>query len=211
MMNIILVRHGKTCWNVENRYQGQKDVPLSEEGRRQAKLLARHLEGLKQAFPVNVIWSSDLSRALETARLIAEELQLAVIPHPGLREINFGVWEGHTADEVARLYPESYMAYHEDPLGTSPPGGESYKEVFRRVESALQDIIGNCNGGGGALIVAHGGSLKAAICSLVGIDPALRLRLLMDNTGISIVRYHKGMGSLLLYNDTCHLHHGAGR
>ncbi len=202
---ILLIRHGQTLWNHERRYQGQKDIPLNDRGRREASLLAARLKRHYEEYPIGRIWSSDLARARETAGIIGDALGLDVSTHTGLREINFGAWEGLTPPEAERVVPENVQAYRRDPVFTAPVGGEAYNEVVCRVGATLEEIIGA--GDRVIAVVAHGGSLKAALCILLGLDPALRLRLIMDNTALTVVRYHRGMGSLLLYNDTCHLRH----
>ena len=99
---IFLIRHGETVWNRESRMQGYRNVPLSDSGREQAAKLADYLKN--ETF--HAIYSSDLSRAAETAQLVAEKHQMPVIVFPEFRERNCGEWEGLTHDEVSRKYPD---------------------------------------------------------------------------------------------------------
>jgi broad specificity phosphatase PhoE len=110
MLHLMLVRHGESEWNAQRRYQGQSDVPLSALGRRQAELIAERLAGGK----IDAVYASDLARAWETARPIAEKNGLKVISEPRLRELKFGVLEGLTFDEAQAHYPEMMAAWLND-------------------------------------------------------------------------------------------------
>ncbi|MFN2450356.1 MAG: histidine phosphatase family protein [Candidatus Baltobacteraceae bacterium] len=152
-MDLLFVRHGSTRWNGERRFQGQTDVPLDEPGRAQARALARTLHS--EAF--GRIVSSDLQRALETARAIAGPR--TVEAEPRWREFAFGAWEGRTVDEVdSGINPRLY----------APPGGETFEHVRARVREAL-DGIGT--GPGRVLIVTHAGPLHAMLDLLFGEVP----------------------------------------
>src|SRR6266850_1318463 len=97
-LRLLLVRHGETAWNQENRWQGQADVPLSDPGRAQARLLAQRL--LADRRQVHAIYASDLSRAFETAEILSETLRISPNPDSGWREMNIGAWSGLTTGEV---------------------------------------------------------------------------------------------------------------
>jgi len=204
---LYLVRHAETLWNRSGRYQGQTDVPLSEEGYRQARLLASRLARRAGREPFDALWSSDLLRARQTAAVLGEALGLAVRVHPGLREMDFGAWEGLTQAEIERSFPESLEAYRRDPVHARPPGGECFAEVVERVGAAFADILGE--EWRRAVVVAHGASLKGWLGTLFGWDPARRRRLLMANTGLTIVKLQGEQARLVTYNDASHLE-GAG-
>lgn len=104
MTRIILVRHGETTWNVEGRYQGQEDTPLSERGLEQGRLLA---EGLKN-IPLDRAISSPLQRSFKTCQFCADLHDLSVSADERLSEINHGSWEGRLASEIAEAYPEDF-------------------------------------------------------------------------------------------------------
>src|SRR5919106_6160019 len=123
---IILARHGETDWNLERRWQGHSDRPLNETGLAQAEELAEQLAGE----PIAAVYSSDLIRAHETARIVSERLGLDVVAVPGLRERRFGSWEGLQDVEVERRFPGVH----------SPPDGESRDEMLRRVLKSLDAI-----------------------------------------------------------------------
>ncbi len=200
---LYLVRHAETVWNQENRFQGQQDVPLSGEGRRQAARLARRLRARDGGLSFDALWSSDLSRAYDTASAIGEALNLDVVARPEFREMHFGAWEGLTFPEVAERFPESAAAYRRDSVRTRPPGGESFLEMQTRVAGAFKalwrpDLRR-------VILVAHGGCLKALICHLLDLEPELRDRFVIENTGLTLVRYQPDRGRLLALNDTAHL------
>lgn len=145
---ILLARHGETDWNAERRVQGHTDRPLNSRGREQARALANQLESEH----LDAIYSSDLSRAYETARAVADRRGLGVTVVPDLRERNFGTWEGLTDFEIARRFPESRGG----PWGD----GEGRDEMARRVIGALRRIaLGHR--GERVLAVSHGGPLRA--------------------------------------------------
>ena len=120
-MRVILVRHGETIWNEEQRYQGASDPPLSERGELQARRLAARLASES----IGLIYSSDSTRALQTADQIAAHHGRQVRADPRLREMDFGDWEGLTYSEIRERYPQALARWQGDPLATSPPGGES--------------------------------------------------------------------------------------
>lgn len=207
--SLYLVRHGETAWNRHNRYQGQSDVPLSEEGRRQAQLLGVRLAAVARAEPFDSLWSSDLRRARETAEVVGEILGLPVRLHPGLREMDFGAWEGLTSAEIEQRFPENLAAYRQDPVHTRPEGGESFAEVQARALATFADIL--ARGGRRVVVVAHGAVLKGWLGAQFGWDPAQRNRMLMGNTGLTVVTLREGRARLLTYNDTAHLEAWDGR
>lgn len=148
---LLLIRHGQTDWNLQGRYTGQSDISLNETGRAQARKLAAAL----QAHPPQVIVSSDLKRARETAEIVAEPLGLPVTTDPRLREIHQGVWEGMYFPDIKAKFAEEFAARKADPLTVAPPGGETVRQVRDRVVAAVSDIVQQHNGRRVA-VVAHG-------------------------------------------------------
>jgi probable phosphoglycerate mutase len=145
---IILARHGETDWNRERRWQGQSDRPLNDTGREQAEALAAELAGE----PIAVVYSSDLLRAHETARIVADRLGLDVVTVPGLRERRFGSWEGLQDVEVERRFPGVH----------GPPDGESRDEMTDRVLESVESIA-RANRGRTVLVISHGGPIRAVL------------------------------------------------
>lgn len=149
MKRIILVRHGETDWNRENRIQGGVDIPLNERGKEQARDIALRLTHTV----IRYIYSSRLSRALETAIEIAKLHKLEVLTDSRLDELRQGKWEGMKVSEVRKLYPDLYLRWEEDPTSVTPPGGESVTEAFQRARDFWTENILPREGTG--VIVAH--------------------------------------------------------
>jgi broad specificity phosphatase PhoE len=148
---LLLVRHPQTSWNVDGRFQGQSDVPLSAEGERQAAGLVSLLVDRK----LDAIYSSDLQRARLAAELIADATRAPLVLDPRLREINQGQWEGKLGSEVRASHPELLLQRREDPMAFVPPGGEPFRDVRQRVLAAICDIATR-HAGGTVLVVSHG-------------------------------------------------------
>lgn len=176
MNRLCLVRHGQTDWNLEGRYHGQSDVPLNENGRNQAVVLAQQLQG--QSFIA--IYTSDLQRAMETARIIASAIHLPVRLEPRLREINQGEWEGQLVEAIRARYTELWQRRALDPTNLRPPGGETVGEVAKRVYNALNDIT-RLHPTGSVLIVSHGLALATVICKVRGITVGQAYTMIPDN------------------------------
>lgn len=154
---LFLVRHGEAEGNLEGRYLGWEDAPLTAAGRRQAALLAERLAGE----PLRLVISSDLARARETAAAIAGPHHLAVQVDARWREANFGVWSGLTYGEIHTAAPDRLTAWLADPERQSPPGGETLRQVRERALAALPRRDG-------ALLVSHGGTLRALLAHWTG-------------------------------------------
>lgn len=159
---IWLARHGETPYNVERRFQGQSDVPLSDRGREQARELgdaaARH------AFAS--LWTSPALRARQTAEIVAERLGLEPVEEPRLTETDAGVWTGRLFAEVEAEDPEGFAAFIRAEGDFAFPGGESFAQQRERVLAALDDI--RAAGPLPALVVCHRQAMRLAIESLHG-------------------------------------------
>ena len=164
---LYIVRHGETDWNVAGRWQGHTDVPLNANGRTQALAVAAALRG--QTFAGVV--ASDLSRAHETARIVAAELGLAVAyTDPDLRERHFGPFEGLTRDECASYHPDAWRAWILDRV--APGGGESQEELSVRMHAAVgRAALHVATPEVAALVVTHGGSMRALLAAALGEVP----------------------------------------
>lgn len=161
---ILLARHGETDDNVPPyRFQGQRDTPLNDRGRAQARELAERVAS--RAAPVAALWSSDLSRARETAEIVGARIGLEPRLDARLREGWRGEWEGFLFDEVAAADPQRYAAWRAPDAeeGFRFPGGESLAEQQARVLAALEDAA--CEAGArDVLVVCHGGSIRTVLC-----------------------------------------------
>jgi broad specificity phosphatase PhoE len=164
---LYVARHGETDWNAAGRWQGHTDVPLNALGREQAKLLGARFATV----PLAGIVSSDLSRASETARTVAEELGLDLVyEDPLLRERSFGIFEGLTREECDKLYPEEWRAWVEK--RHTPKGGETQSELSKRMLSGLGRAAWTvAHAGAGVLVVTHGGAMRAVILAATGETP----------------------------------------
>jgi broad specificity phosphatase PhoE len=193
MQRLILVRHGETVWNAEGRLQGQTDIPLNEAGRRQAHQLAARLAGET----IDAAVSSDLQRAMETARIVAGPHRLIVRADARLRQSHRGKWEGLTYAEIERLYPDSS---HDD----TPPEGETETAVVARVRSWLDDARRD-HAGRTVLAVSHGQILRILIALALEMDPAQAGRFFVGNAALSEVHFGDAGAVLHRLNDACHL------
>jgi broad specificity phosphatase PhoE len=164
---ILLARHGETDWNLERRVQGHADRPLNETGLAQARALADELEPV----PLDAVYSSDLARARETARIVADRLGLPVTTLRELREKHFGTWEGLTDEEILRRFPSA----RQDPWGDA----ETPEQLSGRVLAALRRIAAE-HPRGQVLVVAHGGPLRALLrhCKLEPNGPIANCHVL---------------------------------
>jgi len=164
MSELCLIRHGQTDWNQQRRFQGQSDVPLNGTGLDQACALAESLAG--QTF--TALYSSDLSRAFQTASIVGMRLGLPVHIDRRLREICQGEWEGMTLDEVSAVYERNVNGSSHDPVNDRAPGGESVAEVAERMRAAA-DEIAQRHSHGTVLVVTHGLALATLLCAAHGI------------------------------------------
>lgn len=206
MTQIYLARHGETEWNAVRRVQGWTDIPLSAQGVAQAQALGDRLGRV----PITAVYSSDLERAMETARPSAERHGLTVIPLEELREKRFGDWEGLTQTELERDYAELWHRYHnERDLNALVPNGETWPQVLSRMASALMMILRDHPGPEDAvLVVGHGGSGRVIILQALQAALPTLLRLHLDNASLSRLDFHgKADSRVVLLNDTSHLYH----
>ena len=197
-----LVRHGETDWNRTGRIQGHSDVPLSERGANQMKMLAERLADLS----FSAVYTSDLSRAIESAETIAGTSGVENQVEPELREFSYGEWEGLTIEEVETQYPGSLA--ERVGLGDnafSAPGGEDTAQVLERVKRFATKAAECHAPEDDILIVAHGGSIRALVVCLMGLPDDHFWRFQVDCGSLSIVSIHSESCVLELWNDTGHL------
>lgn len=179
---ILIARHGETDWNREHRWQGHADPPLNEAGRRQALELATRL----RATPPGAVYSSDLSRAQETASIVAAAFGLEVNVEPRLREVNVGEWSGLTSSQVEERFPEGLRRWREGETGWTQ--GESLSEMRARIVAALETIAA-AHPEGRVLVVSHGGALRA-VWSAAGLPAEQRPRY--PNCAVEVLSLESG-------------------
>ncbi len=198
---IILIRHGVTAWNRERRFQGQIDIPLDDEGRLQAMQLARALG----SEPLAAVYSSDLSRARQTAEPLARALGQNLILETGLRERFYGAFEGRTWDELQRDHAEDFSRWRAREVDFELPGsGESLRVLQDRVAVTLRSLAER-HPGEKLAAVSHGGVLDCAyrIATGLGISEPRQHELL--NASVNRIRYDGGSFQLISWADVVHL------
>lgn len=201
MTLLYLIRHGETDWNTQGRTQGcGNDLPLNERGLKEAKALSLRFKNV----PIDVLYSSDLKRAYQTASEISNVTGLCIHTTDRLREMNFGCFEGLTGEEIRLKYANIITAWTSKPRDAIIPDGETLVEVQKRMVSEVDEII-NCHRGKNIIVVSHGMCLKVLLFSLLGFDISLYNEIRLDNTGVSIIEYKGGKPYLKLLNDTCHI------
>lgn len=200
MVRIILVRHGETTWNLEGRYQGQVDTPLSPRGIEQGKMAAEALRDV----PLDYCLASPLSRAQDTCRFIAGLHGLPVHSDPRLTEIAHGAWEGVHAEDIEKQYPEEFHLWHTHPEQVQMPGGENLEDVRRRVRAAFDDIARE-HDGQTVLVAAHDAVNKAILCDILGLGMDHFWQIKQDNACINVIECTNGTWRLVLMNSTIHL------
>ena len=198
MTELTLIRHGLTEHNATRRFQGQSDVPLNAEGRRQAALVAARVARR----PVGALYTSDLARASATADVIGAALGLVPVSRPEFREIDVGAAVGLTREELAARYPE---LFGEAWTHTRFPGGESYEQLADRHARIAREVIAR-HRGARVMVVTHGGAIRALVSRLVEIPLGKLVGLAVDNTSITeLVAVDDGRVRLRVLNDAAHL------
>lgn len=200
MTRVYLVRHGTTDWNKEEIFRGRLDCKLNETGQAEARALAEYFRDI----PLQAIYSSPLSRAMETAQTVAQAKALQVVPHPEFIDIDFGEWQGLPLKEVREKYSELYRLWQERPEAVHFPGGEDLGRVRARAWEGLQKVIRE-NPDKTALILSHRVVTKVLICAVLGLDDSHFWHIKQDTTAVNCIEYNRGFFVTCLINDTCHL------
>lgn len=198
---IMLIRHGETEWNILGKFQGSTDIPLSNEGIRQAFMLK---ERLKSDF--DYIFSSPLKRAYETAKILCDESGKQVSIAEEIREINFGEWEGLTVKGIAEKYPDIFNQWRNDKREGKFCGGDmSTLNASIRAKNCIMEIA-NKHKGKKIVIVAHGGIIKAGLIGIFEWDMSMYHKMALGNTCVNTITFNDDMKPALLgLNDTNHL------
>jgi probable phosphoglycerate mutase len=195
---LVLWRHGQTAWNLERRAQGQIDVPLDEVGLAQARQAALRLAALQPT----LIWSSDLSRARQTAEELARVTGLPVTTDARLREIHLGERQGMTVEDVKQQLPEVWAAVQAGDPPPQAPGGETEADVGDRAAAAMKDAAAALRAGETGVVVAHGGSVRNGLWHFLGL-PFGREHVLRGMSNCSWAVLEEGYGArwrLVEYN-----------
>jgi glucosyl-3-phosphoglycerate phosphatase len=189
-VRLVLWRHGETRWNVEDRFQGQSDIPLDPNGVEQAERAARLLASLRPA----AIFASDLCRATATAAPLARITGLPVTLEKDLRERHGGAWEGLTGPEIRERYPAEFLTW-------SPPGGETAAAVADRVAASLERIAEGLPAGSLAVVVSHGAALRLGMSKLMAMPEELWGTIgPLSNCSWSVIGLRRGAWRLIEHN-----------
>lgn len=198
---LLIVRHGATTNNAEGRFTGQSAAPLSPLGRRQVEALAARL----RETPIDTIVSSDLPRAQESARMLAEGRGRKLTLDPDLREVSLGEWEGLTAAEARLRDPELFHDWRDDGLRHAPPQGETVEQLATRVRQAWNRWHDGSSSGGTTIWVTHGGVISILLCDALGLPLSQRALFRRDNASITEIARERGGLVVVRVNDTAHL------
>jgi len=201
MTRIILIRHGQTAWNTEDRVRGQLEVPLDETGLAQAKLTAARVA---QEWKPVAVYCSPMQRAVQTATAIARRLGLEAQPTMGINDMNFGDWQGLTAKEVQQRWPELARAWVEAPHTVAFPGGESLDALRTRGMATLREIIER-HPEQDVVVVGHMVVNRVLLLAVLGLDNSSYWRIGQDTCAINVFRWRRGAFFIDSLNDTYHL------
>jgi len=199
MTTIYLVRHGQTAWNREEVFRGRADIPLNETGRKEALLTGECLKKVK----AGAIYSSPLSRAVETAEAISRYQGKEVLISDGLIDIDFGRWQGVSHEEVKEKFGDLYRQWKDSPHLVRFPGGESLEDVRKRVLRGIDEILPD-HGDETLVMVSHRVVNKTLLCGLLGLDNSHFWQIGQDTGCINILEFGEGF-TLRRLNDTSHL------
>ena len=200
IVRLIVVRHGETTWNAENRIQGQTDIPLNSRGEDQARRLRARLADE----PITAAYASDLQRAWRTAELALEGRGIPVVHDRAWRELHFGEWEGLTSAETTERDPEIAADRRLRPGSVRPPGGEHLGDLRDRIAPAIEAIRVR-HSGETVLVATHGGVVRTLGCHLLGMDLNLAWRLGAANVGLAVVELLPHGPVIHAWNETAHL------
>jgi|SRR6476661_1705410 len=200
MTRILLARHGETDWNRDGRWQGHSDRPLDDAGREQARLLGVHLAWVG----IDLLYSSDLARARETAAAVAAATGLGVSVDADLREVDVGELVGCSRAEAEARDPAWYREWRDGAVA-GYPGGETYLDVHRRSVAAFRRILDEADGRTAA-VVCHGGNIRAITAEVVGLGADQRWRIgAAANCSITAFERRYGRIAMVTFNETGHL------
>jgi broad specificity phosphatase PhoE len=195
-VDFLCVRHGRTAWNADQRFQGHSDIPLDDEGRAQATALG----ALLAAERIDVAVASDLQRAAETARIVLGTRALPLRLDPDWREMRFGDWEGLTWPQIVAANPHLDETRATSARAYAPAGGESFAELCARVARAAERIEGELGEDGVALVATHAGPLHALLHVLLSEGKAPTVRFL--TASVTRIRRIDGAWQIASLNQT---------
>ena len=200
MTQVYLVRHGQTAWNAELIFRGRRDIELNEQGHREANAIA----GALRDKSLDAIYTSPLTRAVETAGPLAALLHKEITPVQDLIDINYGDWEGVPYHEIKTKYPDLLAAWEQEPELVRFPHGETLDEVRERSYRVLR-ALAEKHINESILIVSHRVVNKVLLCAVLDLSTAHFWNIKQDTGCINVLEYSSQRFVLCLLNDKCHL------
>ncbi len=197
---LIVVRHGETCWNSEQRWQGHCDSDLTPLGRKQASAIGERLASVS----FEALYSSDLPRAMGTAAAIAERAARQIIPEPRLRERKLGIFEGLTLAEIKQRYPQHASDFRSGDPDWAMPEGESLRQRHERAIACLTELAARHNGKR-IVAVTHGGVLDSVIRHCLGLTLEQPRHWRLYNASLNVVHIEGPTWTLATWGDIAHL------
>jgi probable phosphoglycerate mutase len=197
---IIAIRHGETAWNVDTRIQGHLDIGLNEHGHWQAQRLAQALA----AQDIAAVYASDLSRAFETGRYLAQATSAPITPEPGLRERCFGQFQGRTFAEIEAELPEQALRWRKRDPDFAPEGGESLEQLYTRVVQTCQRLAA-LHPGQQIAVVGHGGVMDVLYRAATGQSLQAARTWALGNAAINRLLWSPQGFTLVGWADVGHL------
>ena len=195
-----IVRHGQTNWNILGKTQGHGNSDLTAKGIEQATELA---EGIVN-YPIDYIYSSDLGRAVQTAQILGDKLNIKVEETEALREMGFGEWEGLLIDEIKTNYANVYTTWRNEPHLAQIPGGETLHLIKDRVDSFIQSLNEKYDNKH-ILLVTHSVTVRVMLLAFLNSGMENIYRIKQDNTALNIVEYRDYGPVVIKMNDTSHI------
>nr|MBC8361898.1 histidine phosphatase family protein [Candidatus Desulfatibia profunda] len=200
MTNVYVVRHGQTAWNLEEVFRGRMDIPLDETGKKEVHLSG---EALKDQ-TIHAVYSSPLSRSMETAENIAKFHSLPVTPLEAIIDISYGDWEGVSLQKVREKFPELYALWLHEPHKVRFPNGETLNEVRLRTLGAIENLVAK-HRQETIVLVAHRVPNKVICCALLGLDNSHFWRIQQDTASTNLFVYKNEQWTVSFLNDTSYL------
>ena len=195
-----IVRHGQTNWNILGKTQGHGNSDLTAKGIEQATELAESIVN----YPIDYIYSSDLGRAVQTAQILGDKLNIKVKETEALREMGFGEWEGLLIDEIKANYANVYATWRNEPHLAQIPGGETLHLIKDRVDSFIQSLNEKYDDKH-ILLVTHSVTVRVMLLAFLNSGMENIYRIKQDNTALNIVEYRDYGPVVIKMNDTSHI------
>jgi len=198
MTNLYIVRHVQSKWNIERRFQGSKDIEVSEFGKLQGDLLATFFNDIH----IDICYSSPLKRTEYTANSICYGKDIDIIFDNRIVELNGGIWEGQLLDELSEKYPKEFDIWHNSPWDFYVEDSEKMSDVFKRTNNFLKDIL-TIHKDKTVVIVSHGWALKNIICNALNLDiHSINEFNLAENAGVTNITINEFGRNLLYFSRT---------